>query len=91
MLETLKSDGVKISENYSKLYEYKSNLSSEIETLIANGETGVVLLKLVKKIGKRDIEELDIGTLSFIVEIMNKLKIINLRNKLLMEALPLKV
>ena len=91
MLESLKSDGVKISENYSKLYEYKSNLSSEIETLIANGETGVVLLKLVKKIGKRDIEELDIGTLSFIVEIMNKLKIINLRNKLLMEALPLKV
>ena len=91
MIESLKSDGVKISKKYDKLYEYKSSLPAEINSFIVNGETGLVLLKLVEIIGKEEIENLDIESISFVVGIMNELKIINLRNEILMKVLPLKV
>ncbi len=91
ILESLRSDGVKILEKYDKLYDYKSNISPEIDTMIKNGETGMILLKLVEIIGKKEIENLDPKKLSDVVDIMNKLKIINLRNDLLLTVLPLKV
>ena len=91
MIESLKSDGVKISKKYDKLYEYKFNLPTEINSLIVNGETGLVFLKLVEIIGKDEVENLDIESISFVVGIMNELKIINLRNEILLKVLPLKV
>ncbi len=91
MVESLKSDGVKISNKYNKLYEHKSNLPAEINSFIVNGETGLVLLKLVEIIGKNEVENLDIESISFVVGIMNELKIINLRNEILLKVLPLKV
>ena len=91
MIESLKSDGVKILEKYDGLYEYKSNISTEINSFIVNGETGLVLLKLVEIIGKDEVENLDIESISFVVGIMNELKIISLRNEVLLKVLPLKV
>ena len=91
MVESLKSDGVKILEEYDKLYEYKSNISPEINSMIVNRETGMVLLKLVQIIGKKEIENLDMDSLNYVIEIMNELKVINLRNEVLMKVLPLKV
>jgi hypothetical protein len=91
MLESLKSDGVKILKKYDGLYEYKSKVSTEINSFIVNGETGLVLLKLVEIIGKNEVENLDIESISFVVGIMNELKIINLRNEILLKVLPLKV
>ena len=91
MLESLKSDGVKISKKYDKLYEHKSNLPAEINSFIINGETGIVLLKLVEIIGKEEVENLDVNSITFLVEIMNELKIVNLRNEILLKVLPLKV
>ena len=91
MLESLKSDGVKISKKYNKLYDHKSNLPAEINSLIINGETGIVLLKLVEIIGKEEVENLDTNSITFLVEIMNELKIVNLRNEILLKVLPLKV
>ena len=91
MIESLKSDGVKILEKYDGLYEYKSNISTEINSFIVNGETGLVLLKLVEIIDKDEVENLDIESISFVVEIMNELKIISLRNEVLLKVLPLKV
>ena len=91
ILESLKSDGVKILEKYNNLYEYKSNISTEINSLIVNGESGMVLLKLVQIIGKNEIENLDEKSLSYVVEIMNELKVINLRNEVLLKVLPLKI
>ena len=73
------------------MYDYKSNISPEIKSMIDNGEVGMVLLKLVEIIGKNEIETLDPEKLSYVVDIMNKLKIINLRNELLLKVLPLKV
>ena len=91
MIESLKSDGVKILKKYDGLYEYKSNISTEINSFIVNGETGLVLLKLVEIIGKDEVENLDIESISFVVGIMNELKIISLRNEVLLKVLPLKV
>ena len=91
MLESLKSDGVKILKKYDGLYEYKSKISTEINSFIVNGETGLVLLKLVEIIGKDEVENLDIESISFVVGIMNELKIISLRNEVLLKVLPLKV
>ena len=91
MLESLKSDGVKILKKYDGLYEYKSKVSTEINSFIVNGETGLVLLKLVEIIGKDEVENLDIESISFVVGIMNELKIISLRNEILLKVLPLKV
>jgi len=91
MVESLKSDGVKILKKYDDLYEYKSKISTEINSFIVNGETGLVLLKLVEIIGKDKVENLDIESISFVVGIMNELKIISLRNEVLLKVLPLKV
>ena len=91
MIESLKSDGVKILKQYDSLYENKSKVSTEINSFIVNGETGLVLLKLVEIIGKDEVENLDIESISFVVAIMNELKIIGLRNEVLLKVLPLKV
>ena len=91
MVESLKSDGVQILKKYDNLYEYNSKIPSEINSMIVNGETGLVLLKLVEIIGKDDVENLDIESVSFVVGIMNELKIVSLRNEILLKVLPLKV
>ena len=91
MLESLKSDGIKISEENANLYEYNSQISPEIKSMIENEETGLILLKIVEIIGENEIENLDRDTLSYVVEIMSELKLINLRNELLLKVLPLKV
>ena len=49
LLESLKSDGVQLLKKYDNLYEYKSNLPTEINSKLINGETALVLLKLVEK------------------------------------------
>jgi len=91
MIESLKSDGVKVSKKYNNLYEYNSNIPAEINSFIVNGETGLVLLKIAELIGNDEIENLDLESISFVVRIMNELKIVNLRNEILLKVLPLKV
>ncbi len=91
MLESLKSDGIKISEENAELYDYKSRISPEVKSMIENEETGLVLLKIVEIIGEAEIENLDTDSLFHIVEIMTELKVINLRNQILLKILPLKV
>ena len=59
--------------------------------MIVNGETGLVLLKIAQIIGEDEIEDLDLESVNFVVGIMNELKMINLRNEILLKVLPLKV
>ena len=91
LLESLKSDGIKIHKKYDSLYEYKSILPADINSMIVNGETGLLLLMLVDIIGEDKVEDLDLDSVNFIVGIMNEMKIIDLRNELLLKVLPLKV
>ena len=91
MIESLKSDGVQILKKYDKLYESKTNLPVEINSMIVNGETGLVLLKIADTIGEDSLENIDLESVIFIVEILNELKTINLRNEIILKVLPLKV
>ena len=91
MVESLRADGVQILKKYDNLYEHKSKIPSEINSMIVNGETGLVLLKLVEIIGEDNVENLDIESVSFVVGIMNELKMVSLRNEVLLKVLPLKV
>ena len=91
MIESLKSDGVQILKKYDKLYEHKPNLPVEINSMIVNGETGLVLLKIADIIGEDELEDIDLESVSFIVGILNELNTINLRNEILLKVLPLKV
>ena len=69
----------------------KSELNSEIDKMIENKESGMILLKLVEIIGEKELDELNSESLNFVIEIMNRTKLISLRNELLLEILPLKV
>ena len=91
MAESLKSDGVQILKKYDSLYEYETNIPSDINSMIVNGETGLVLLKIAQIIGEDDLEDLDLDSVNFVIGIMNELKIVNLRNEILLKVLPLKV
>ncbi len=46
---------------------------------------------MVEIIGEKELAELNSETLNYIIEIMNRAKLISLRNELLLEILPLKV
>ena len=91
VVESLKSDGVQILRKYQKLYDYNNNLPSEINTMIVNGETGLVLLKISEIIGEDNLEDLGIEPVDYIVSILNELKLVDLRNEILLKVLPLKV
>tara|TARA_B100000989_G_scaffold270685_1_gene226939 strand:+ start:167 stop:1903 length:1737 start_codon:yes stop_codon:yes gene_type:complete len=90
LLQSLKSDGIQIDE-IDELSQYKSELNPEIDKMIDNKESGMILLKIVEIIGENELDELNSESLNFIIEIMNRTKLISLRNELLLEILPLKV
>ena len=90
MLQSLKSDGIQIGE-IDELSQYNRELNPELDEMIDNNESGMILLKLVEIIGEKELHELNSRSLNFIVEIMNRTKLISLRNELLLEILPLKV
>ena len=91
MIESLKSDGVQILKKYDKLYKHKPNVPVEINSMIVNGETGLLLLKIAHIIGEDELEDIDLESVGFIVGILNELNTINLRNEILLKVLPLKV
>jgi hypothetical protein len=90
LLQSLRADGFQIDQ-IEELSQYKSELNSEIDKMIENKESGMILLKLVEIIGEKELNELNSESLNFVIEIMNRTKLISLRNELLLEILPLKV
>ena len=90
LLQSLRSDGIQIGE-IDELSQYKPDLNPELDKMIDNNESGMILLKIVEIIGEKELDELNSTSLNFIVEIMNRTKLISLRNELLLEILPLKV
>jgi hypothetical protein len=91
-LESLKYDGVEISEKYSDLYEINENeIPSDIQIMINNNESGFALLRIAEIIGQDKIERIDEDTIYFIITTLNKLNIDWVRNKILLKVLPLKV
>ena len=91
-LESLKSDGIKISSKYDDLYEVNdSEVPTDIQVMINNNEKGASLLRIIEVIGQDKLERIDEDTIYFIVRTLNQLNIDLIRNKILLKVLPLKV
>ena len=92
LIESIKSDGIKISKKYEDLYEIdESEMPTDIQVLINNNEIGTTLLRIIEVIGQDKLEVLDEDTLYFIISALNQLNIDYIRNKILLKVLPLKV
>ena len=91
-LESLKADGIKISEKFDDLYLISQNeMPTDIQIMINNNETGAALLRIVEVIGQDRLERMDEDTIYFIISALNQLNIDSIRNKILFKVLPLKV
>jgi len=92
LVETFKSDGIKILEKYSDIYQIKdSEIPSDIQIFINSGDMAAALLRIVEVIGQDDLEDIDEDTLYFIITTLNQLNADPIRNKILFKVLPLKV
>ena len=92
LVETFKSDGIKILEKYSDIYQIKdSEIPSDIQIFINRGDMAAALLRIVEVIGQDDLEDIDEDTLYFIITTLNQLNADPIRNKILFKVLPLKV
>ncbi len=92
LLESLKYDGIEISEKFNDLYEInESEMPTDIQIMINNNEIGLVLLRIAEVIGQDKIERIDEDTIYFIISALNQLNIDRIRNKILLKVLPLKV
>ena len=91
-IESLKSDGVKISKKYDELYNLNdSEIPTDIQIMVNNNETGTTILRIIEVIGQDNLDALGEDTLYFIISALNQLNIDYIRNKILLKVLPLKV
>ena len=92
VLESLKIDGITLPADL----DY-SNLSSQLtipenlESLVNQKQTGLVMLKIVEIIGEDEIHDLDPETVYFLNRILNDLNLKKIRNNILIKALPVRV
>ena len=91
-LESLKFDGIEISTKYDDLYEINdSEIPTDIQVMVNNDEKGASLLRIAEVIGQDKLERMDEDTIYFIIRTLNQLDIDQIRNKILLKVLPLKV
>ena len=88
----MKSDGILISDKYDNLYQVSdSEIPTDMQVMINNNEKGAALLRIIEVIGQDRLERIDEDTMYFIISTLNKLNIDQIRNKILLKVLPLKV
>ena len=92
VLEALKDDGVSLPKDLDF-----GNISSQLtipqnlEDLVNQNQTGLVMLKIIEIIGEDNIRDLDPETIYFLNKILNKLNLKKIRNNILSETLPARV
>jgi hypothetical protein len=92
LVETLKSDGIQVSDKFKDLYEIKdSEIPADIQIFINNSDMAAAMLRIVEVLGQDEIKDIDDDTLYFIISTLNQLDADPLRNKILLKVLPLKV
>ncbi len=92
LIESLKSDGIKVDKKYENLYEIlDSEMPTDIQVMINNNETASTILRIIEVIGQDELNTLDEDTLFFIISALNQLNIDFIRNQILLKVLPLKV
>tara|TARA_X000001036_G_C20671964_1_gene802795 strand:- start:225 stop:1967 length:1743 start_codon:yes stop_codon:yes gene_type:complete len=92
LIESLEKDGFKIPKefNYKEIAK-KYSIPGNLLKLAQNNEAGFLALKLVEIIGADEIVDLDPETIYFVTHLLNKLKLYNFRNDLIISGLPLRV
>ena len=92
LVESFKSDGIKVLDKYKDLYEInESEMPSDIQILINNNDMATAMLRIVEVIGQDELEDIDEDTMYFIINTLNQFDVDPLRNKILLKVLPLKV
>ena len=92
VLESLRVDGVSLPSDLDF-----SNISSQLtipqnlEDLVNQNQTGLLMLKIIEIIGEDDIRDLDTETIYFLNSILNKMNLKKIRNNILSEALPVRI
>ena len=89
MIDSLAKDGFKIPANfdYKKLSE-KYEIPKNLIQLINNNQSAFLALKIVEIIGEDEPYQLDPETIYFITNLLNQTDLIEIRNKVLISALP---
>lgn len=91
LMDSLIYDGVKLQKKYQNLYERDPDVPTDLQVLVNNLDTGMILLRLAEIIGEDEINDLGTETLYFITTVLNQANLDGLRNKILLKVLPNKI
>ena len=91
LLESLKYDGIKILKKYTNRYTPKANIPPDLQVKINNRDLGLILLRFVEIIGEDQLADLGSETLNFILITLNQLDLDQIRNKIILKTLPIRV
>ncbi len=92
LIDSLLKDGFKIPNNFN--YDdlaSKYDVPDNLVKLIKDKQNAFVTLKIVEIIGEDEPYQLDSETIYFITNLLNEMSLINIRNKVLISALPQRV
>jgi len=89
LADALIKDGFSLPSNfkYNELAE-KFDVPSNLLQLIDNDQKAFLVLKIVEIIGEDEPYQLDPETIYFVTNLLNKMKLVTIRNKVLNSALP---
>ena len=89
LADALITDGFSLPSNfkYNELAE-KFDVPSNLLQLIDNDQKAFLVLKIVEIIGEDEPYQLDPETIYFVTNLLNKMKLVTIRNKVLNSALP---
>ncbi len=92
LVDSLIKDGFKIPDNfnYNELAS-KFTVPENLSELIEKKQKAFLTLKIIEIIGEDEPNQLDSETIYFITNLLNKMNLIKIRNKVLISALPLRV
>ena len=91
LADALIKDGFSLPSNfkYSELIE-KLDVPDNLLQLVANNQKAFLALKIVEIIGEDEPYQLDSETIFFVTNLLNKMNLVTIRNKVLNSALPLR-
>jgi len=92
LIDALIKDGFKIPDNFNRdELASKFDVPKNLMQLIEKKQKAFLALKIVEIIGEDEPYQLDSETIYFIMSLLNKSDLINIRNKVLISALPQRV
>ena len=78
-------------KKYTDRYSPNVNIPPDIQAKINNRDLGLVLLRIVEIIGEDHLQDLGSETLNFIVITLNQLDLDQIRNKIILKTLPIRI